>query len=512
MSQIKLTSWIILLDLVLLARGSDFTGLDDTEVVFKINWPGKSTVEFPEFPVNAEPYIITTANNEKYQCHIPDTTQRESESTENIQRVDPMELLEPLFMQSTCSFRLESYWTYEICHGRHVRQYHEEREGTQVKTHQYFLGTFDKQKFRVRNTEKWLKQEHSQSEPPVKKVDGINMPYVEVEMTDGTMCDLSNKPRSIKLLYICYEHGKHEILSLEETSTCEYEAVVLSPLICAHPDYKTRGMGENEINCLPLEGSPRKPHSLLALEVESLKFRHQKVADEKAHKVHAILHVDKEGQDGEARVRVEIHPVDILEKHNIDESGNALLEQGPSDTTPVLSFLSGKNCLHGGNGWWKYEFCYGRSVVQYHIERDGSKTIVDLGKFDRDKHIQWIKAHPQKRPKPLAERKQLSHFYSDGSSCDKTGKLRQTEVRLKCIENPTTSPSSVSLFLLEPKICEYILGVESPLICDILQHADENGLMREDAGLELEDFKSSMEPASKKEDDLDERIANSDEL
>lgn len=51
-------------------------------------------------------------------------------------------------------------------------------------------------------------------------------------------------------------------------------------------------------------------------------------------------------QDGEGRVRVEIHPVDVLDKH-VDDSGSSLLEQGPSDTTPVLSFLSGKNCLHG---------------------------------------------------------------------------------------------------------------------------------------------------------------------
>jgi len=299
---------------------------------------------------------------------------------------------------------------------------------------------------------------------------------------------------------------------LEETSTCEYEAIVLSPLICGHPDYRARGVGENEINCLPLDNAPKKPRSLLALEAESLKFRHQKVTDEKAQKGHLIFRVDKEGQDGDARVRVEIHPIDVLDKHNLDESASSLLDQGlgPSELSPVQSFLSGKNCLNGGNGWWKYEFCYGRSVVQYHVERDGTKTIVDLGKFDRSKHIEWIEAHPHKRPKPLAERKQLSHFYSDGSVCDKTGKLRQTEVRLKCIESPTTSPSSVSLFLLEPKTCEYILGVESPLICDILEYVDSNGLMSEDSALNFDELKS-FHQSSKKDDDLDERIANDDE-
>lgn len=60
--------------------------------------------------------------------------------------------------------------------------------------------------------------------------------------------------------------------------------------------------------------------------------------------------------------------------------------------------------------------------------------------------------------------------------CDKTGQPRQTEVKLKCLDN-AANPSSVSLYLLEPKYCEYILGVESPLICEILDKANEDGLV-----------------------------------
>jgi len=69
----------------------------------------------------------------------------------------------------------------------------------------------------------------------------------------------------------------------------------------------------------------------------------------------------------------------------------------------------------------------------------------------------------------------VSHFYSGGDICDLTGKERQIEVKLKC--KKADSPSTVTLYLLEPKTCEYVLGVESPLVCDILPHADENGMM-----------------------------------
>ena len=50
------------------------------------------------------------------------------------------------------------------------------------------------------------------------------------------------------------------------------------------------------------------------------------------------------------------------------------------------------------------------------------------------------------------------------------------EVKLKC--KKSDSPSAVSIYLLEPKTCEYVLGVESPLVCDILSTADEYGLMK----------------------------------
>ncbi|XP_024220861.1 endoplasmic reticulum lectin 1 isoform X2 [Bombus impatiens] len=482
----------IVLCIIIIVYGHDFRSFDDT-VLFKINWPGKASSDLLESRTNVEPYIITTANKEQYQCLIVDNSEQEQGYNEPYNGPNPIEILSALFKQNTCSYRVESYWSYELCHGRYARQYHEDRDGKKVKTQEYYLGTFDKLQELKLLAEYAERENIRKADIPVKKVDGINMPYIEVEMADGTVCDLTNKPRKIKVLYVCYQHGKHELFSLEEPSSCEYEVIVLSPWLCNHPDYKPQATGENEINCHPVENAPKKPRSLVAMEMESLKLRYQKVTD------------------GEARVRVEIHPVGVTDKHNnIEESINSLADQGisPAEASPVKNFLSGKNCLHGGNGWWKYEFCYGRSVVQYHVERDGKKTIVNLGKFDKQKHLDWIAAHPHKRPKSPELRKQLSHFYSDGTICDKTGNPRQTEVKLKCVESHTASPSSVSLFLVEPKTCEYVLGVESPLICDILEYADENGLLSEKFDVNFDKLKTT---AFHEYDDLDERIANGDD-
>lgn len=170
---------------------------------------------------------------------------------------------------------------------------------------------------------------------------------------------------------------------------------------------------------------------------------------------------------------------DFFGKLEASESGKKPFQQfssSPEDTSIVESFLSGKTCLTGGTGWWKYEFCYGKYVKQFHIDKFGGKTTIMLGSYNEEKHKDFLKSHPEKRPKAKTQRKQITHLYSDGSTCDKTGRHRQVEVILKCLEN-SQSASQVSLYLLEPTVCNYVLGVETPLICNILDKVDEDGLV-----------------------------------
>lgn len=69
-------------------------------------------------------------------------------------------------------------------------------------------------------------------------------------------------------------------------------------------------------------------------------------------------------------------------------------------------------------------------------------------------------------------------MYSNGDICDATGLPRKVIVRMKC-KSDTKSPHSVTIYLLEPSTCSYILGVESLIICDLLETADEYGLLNE---------------------------------
>ena len=122
------------------------------------------------------------------------------------------------------------------------------------------------------------------------------------------------------------------------------------------------------------------------------------------------------------------------------------------DPEVVKQFLKGDYCLYGGTGWWKYEFCYGKKVDQYHEEGGGKRTVINLGVFSEEAHLAWLEKHPAKKPKELDARRQVSVFYSGGDVCDLTGKPRQIEVKLKC--KTADSPSTVTLYLLEPKVVE----------------------------------------------------------
>lgn len=72
---------------------------------------------------------VTSSQKEKYKCLLPELKPKQSTTISDYDGPLPINLLKPLFSQKICSYRLESYWSYEVCHGRYIRQYHEERDG-----------------------------------------------------------------------------------------------------------------------------------------------------------------------------------------------------------------------------------------------------------------------------------------------------------------------------------------------------------------------------------------------
>lgn len=120
---------------------------------------------------------------------------------------------------------------------------------------------------------------------------------------------------------------------------------------------------------------------------------------------------------------------------------------------------------------------------QFHKHKNGDESSVLLGKFNAATHRAWLAANPDKRPTVASVeslhdsnggKTVLWHMYDGGETCELTGRPRHTVVKMKCTE---TSAHQSQLYLLEPATCEYVLSVESPLICELFRSVDEDGLV-----------------------------------
>uniref|UniRef100_A0AC11EKF6 Endoplasmic reticulum lectin 1 n=1 Tax=Ovis aries TaxID=9940 RepID=A0AC11EKF6_SHEEP len=381
------------------------------DIPFRVNWPG---TEF-SLPTTGVLYkednyvIMTTTHKEKYKCILPLVASGDEEEEKDYKGPNPRELLEPLFKQSSCSYRI-----------------------------------------------------------PTKNIEGQMTPYYPVGMGNGTPCSLKqNRPRSSTVMYICHPESKHEILSVAEVTTCEYEVVILTPLLCNHPKYRFRASPVNDIFCQSLPGSPFKPLTLRQLEQQEeilrVPFRRNKEEDLQSTKEERFPAIHKP-------IAVGSQPMLTVGTTHISKL---------TDDQLIKEFLSGSYCFHGGVGWWKYEFCYGKHVHQYHEDKDSGKTSVVVGTWNQEEHIEWAKKNTARayhlQDDGTQTVRMVSHFYGNGDICDITDKPRQVTVKLKCKESD--SPHAVTVYMLEPHSCQYILGVESPVICKILDTADENGLL-----------------------------------
>ncbi|KAL3271276.1 hypothetical protein HHI36_021767 [Cryptolaemus montrouzieri] len=422
--------------------------IEDSSKIFDIHW---SKSPLPLAQDDFEKLNMTTSLGEKYTCLLP---QKDSEhAVENFAYKGPLaiDFIEHLFNTGICSYRLDPYWTYEVCHGKYIRQYHEVLDGSRIKLQQFTLGKMGNKEqemvLRVLRENELRAGNNSSFALPVKQIENKKLPYVEITMTDGSPCEFhKRKLRESRVYYICDLKGNHDIYSVKEISSCKYEVIILTPLLCAHPKYRPKITPTNVITCYALGKTSKLPFNLGKMYADRRRIMNEAFQGES--RIEFLTYDKKPGPQSMIGV----------------------------DSLMISNFLSGKHCISGGIGSWKYEFCYGKYLNQYSYGILGLKSTVCLGKFNVNKHIDWIRSHPYKRPKPVKHRNYITQFYSDGCISNITGKPRQTEVKLKCIEN-SVNWTGLMMYLYEPNFGEYVFGIESPILCYVIPMANEDGLI-----------------------------------
>merc|ERR1712048_30457 len=90
--------------------------------------------------------------------------------------------------------------------------------------------------------------------------------FIEELYEDGTVCDITNTPRTISVRYKCFpDKSNIEIMVPDEVSSCVYHMDVHVPELCQHPDFMLEPTPSHEIICYP-EGVEAPDEQILEVE------------------------------------------------------------------------------------------------------------------------------------------------------------------------------------------------------------------------------------------------------
>jgi hypothetical protein len=180
---------------------------------------------------------------ENYLCVIPEVNKtREENELPTVDEGALQRAYEILHKNSQgCLHFIESYWTYSVCYGKEIQQFHVNvqvridgrfipapEEGTPI----YVLGRFD-----------------SDTLTTIGHTDSTN--YVSQQVIHGSECDLTQKDRTVEIQYFCSAKlDQDKIMSVKETKTCSYQIIIHTPHLCEDPVFVPRNEPQaNEIVC-----------------------------------------------------------------------------------------------------------------------------------------------------------------------------------------------------------------------------------------------------------------------
>lgn len=105
--------------------------------------------------------VVVKSGEESYVCALPQPEEDAGDDGLDYVGARPRDLLQALYSARTCTYRIEMfpsavlsaflsalsllgrYWTYELCHGRYILQYHEEKDAARrIKRQEYYLGQY----------------------------------------------------------------------------------------------------------------------------------------------------------------------------------------------------------------------------------------------------------------------------------------------------------------------------------------------------------------------------------
>lgn len=192
---------------------------------------------------------------------IPDPAKEETKRTDDELLNDVLDNFTKLFDAQYCSFTTglnSGYWTYGYCYGDKIIQFHEnpevyEKTGNHIPelpNHVFVLGRFngsDSHPPKIRNQStpksRIMKKSDYQLIPDPLAI-GSNIGTQKAlshTLTDGEICDVTNEPRKINVVYRCDPSINYDlaIFGVNEITTCEYQMIVSVRSLCRYEEFSS---------------------------------------------------------------------------------------------------------------------------------------------------------------------------------------------------------------------------------------------------------------------------------
>ena len=154
--------------------------------------------------------------------------------------------------QSSCFYRVEGWWTYEFCHKKHVRQYHQESasvppsEGAANGDGSFSLGVYDEEATEARA---------AATASPDTSLQALDFSFLEFAhvhaFTGGTECDLNHQERQTEVLFKCApgNDAKAAIAAIAEPTSCRYSLTFATPALCESDDGASKKQTMQHVRC-----------------------------------------------------------------------------------------------------------------------------------------------------------------------------------------------------------------------------------------------------------------------
>uniref|UniRef100_A0A8D2ZKD1 Endoplasmic reticulum lectin n=1 Tax=Scophthalmus maximus TaxID=52904 RepID=A0A8D2ZKD1_SCOMX len=259
-----------------------------------------------------EVMMVSSKYKQLYECRLPAQAVRfhqdpaSEPDSQGYAGPDIPDLLSPMHT-APCLVKTKDWWTYEFCHGQHIRQYH--LEDTEIKGDILFLGYYESEFDWNNDTAKASKQHR------LKR-------YHSQTYVNGSKCDLNGNARETEVRFVCEEGAGDYIVRVDEPQSCRYVLTIHTSRTCQHPFLQPPSTAKPQgIVCQPAL-SAQQYMDYVKAQVSDTKRKVEQISEE-LRSLDEML-AGNDGADGAVEVTAEeTSPVSSDDSDHSDTTGKA---------------------------------------------------------------------------------------------------------------------------------------------------------------------------------------------